>query len=37
MIEQMQAAQKAQLEELQKAQAQAQATASAPASASAAK
>lgn len=37
MIEQMQAAQKAQLEELQKAQAQAQAAASAPASASAAK
>ena len=37
LIEQMQAAQKAQLEELQKAQAQAQATASAPASASAAK
>ena len=37
LIEQMQAAQKAQLEELQKAQAQAQAAASAPASASAAK
>ena len=37
MIEQMQAAQKAQLEELQKAQAQAQAAASAPAGASAAK
>ena len=37
MIEQMQAAQKAQLEELQKAQAQAQAAASAPSSASAAK
>ena len=37
LVEQMQAAQKAQLEELQKAQAQAQAAASAPASASAAK
>lgn len=37
LIEQMQAAQKAQLEELQKAQAQAQAAASSPASASAAK
>ena len=37
MIEQMQAAQKAQLEELQKVQAQAQAAASAPAGASAAK
>lgn len=37
LVEQMQAAQKAQLEELQKAQAQAQAAASAPAGASAAK
>ena len=37
LVEQMQAAQKAQLEELQKAQAQAQAATSAPASASAAK
>lgn len=37
LVEQMQAAQKAQLEELQKAQAQAQAAASVPASASAAK
>ena len=37
LVEQMQAAQKAQLEELQKAQAQAQAAASAPADASAAK